>query len=383
MEKSTATSSTFSSWDDSASYQGRSTETTDGIRNHEVEHTVEKKLQPDVANLVSKVVGFEELGKYEDVADKVEELITLSTQPASKESKKKGIDEQKQKLCNNARRWLDWKPKDSKPKYERDLYSCFIDYIILISMVLAEKEYSEYDATIERRILPHPEIDVRSDPEADIRYDIVLRCCGLGVNIQQEYGSFKPDANLPDSENKPNKKRKVDEPKPAKCEDSIKYQDQVKDAFGFVKVKKSSTDDDEPYTYAQLGRYVLCALDAQFDRNFMWGITVCGKFVRFILFTHSAAIPSKRLDMRKVKDRKQFVDNYIRLSLCPKYRVGYDPTKTWLSELNRWKVECFDTNRGNSQQGAKGPCETVYVDPKPITPGGSLFGRRTRCHLAS
>ncbi|KAJ1645464.1 hypothetical protein IWQ61_010314, partial [Dispira simplex] len=65
------------------------------------------------------------------------------------------------------------------------------------------------------------------------------------------------------------------------------------------------------------------------------------------------------------------------------YRVGYDPTKTWSPDLNRWEVECFDTNQSNNEQGAKGPCGSVYVHPEPITSGGHLFGRRTRCHLAS
>ncbi|KAJ1968319.1 hypothetical protein IWQ62_001318 [Dispira parvispora] len=379
----TSTSSKFCSWDDLESYQERNTETADDTHKQEIEHAIERTLQRDVPNLVSKVVGFEELGEYEGVAGKVDELITLSTKRASQVDKRKGLDQQKRMLCNNAYSWLNLGQKDSKPITEHTMYLCVIDYLFLIGMVLAGNTREAQGTTIQRRILPHAECDVRSNPDANTRHDFVLRCCDTDVDVQQEYEPFKPDSNLPEYEYGPDKKQKVDKSKPTEGEDLDKFRDQIKDAFGFVKVKISPKDDAKLKTYAKLGQYVRCALNAQFDRHGMWTITVCGPFVRFVLFTHSTVIPSTRIDMSKVKGRKQFVDDYIRLSVCPKYRVGYDHTKTWLPCYERWEVECFNTNRDENKQGAEGPCASVYVDPKPITSRDSLFGRRTRCHLAS
>ncbi|KAJ1968402.1 hypothetical protein IWQ62_001268 [Dispira parvispora] len=382
-EMLTSTSSKLCSWDDSDSYQARSTETTDDIRKREMEYTIERKLQRDVQNLVSKVVGFEELGEYEKVAGKVEGLITLSTKRASKAGKRKGLDQHKRMLCKKVYSWLNWYQKDSKPITEHDMCLCIADYLLLVAMVLAEKKCLLRSTAIQRRILPDAERDGQGNPVANIRHGMVLRCCDIDVDVQQEYEHFKSDSNLPDDDYIPKKKRKEDKPKPTEGKDLDIFQEQAKGAFGFVKVKISPKDDAKLKTYVKLGQYVRSALDAQFDRNSMWAITVCGPLVRFVLFTHSAVIPSERIDMGTMEGRKQFVDDYIRLSICPKYRVGYDPTKTWLPRYERWEVECFDTNRDENKQGAEGPCATVYVDPKPITSGGSLFGRRTRCHLAS
>ncbi|KAJ1969658.1 hypothetical protein IWQ62_000485 [Dispira parvispora] len=383
VEMLTSTSSKLCSWDDSDSYQETSTEITDDIRNREMEHTIERKLQRDVPNLVSKVVGFEELGEYEKVAGKVEDLITLSTGYASTADDDKSPNQQKRRLCKNAAKWLNLGQKGSKTISEHTMYSCIIDYLFLVGMILAEKKRLLRSTTLQRLILPHAERDGRGDPVANICHDIVLRCCDIDVDVQQEYEPFKPDPNIPDDDYRSKKKRKVDKPKPTEGENLDKFRHRVKDVFGFVKVKKSPTDDAKLKTYAKLGWYVRSALNAQFDRNGMWTITVCGPFVRFILFTHSAVISSTRIDVRTVEGRKQFVEDYIRLSICPKYRVGYDPTKTWRPRYERWEVECFNTNRDKNKQGAKCPCASAYVAPKPIMSGGPLFGRRTRCHLAS
>ncbi|KAJ1967606.1 hypothetical protein IWQ62_001749 [Dispira parvispora] len=383
-EMLTSTSNRLCSWDDNTdSYEETSTETSNVTHKQEIKHTIERKLQPDVPNLVSKVVGFEELGEYEKIAGKVEDLITLSTEYASTADDDENQNQQKRRLCKKVWGWLNWDQEGSKTITEHTMYSCVIDYLFLAGMVLAENEHEAQGTVIQRRILPHLIRDVRSNPDANIRHDIVLRCCDLDVDVQQKYESFKPYSNLSGDEYGPDKKQKGDDPKSADGEGPEKFRNQVKDAFGFVKVTRSPKDDAKLKTYVKLGRYIPYALDAQFDRHSMWGITVCGPFVRFVLFTHSALIPSNRVDMRTAEGRKKFVDDYIRLSICPKYRVGYDPTKTWLPELYLWRVECFNTNRGQSKQGAEGPCATVYVDPKPITRCGHLFGRLTRCHLAA
>ncbi|KAJ1646478.1 hypothetical protein IWQ61_010196 [Dispira simplex] len=368
----------------SAAYQGRSAEKTDDIRKKGIELAVESKLQPDVSGLVSKVVGFKDLGRYEGIAKTVEELILSFKKHSSRKNKAKGLDPRKQPPCESANNWFKPNPKGRrKDGSERDLYPSIIDYIFLISMVIAEFRREPRGMAIQRRILPHRECDVRCDAEANIRYDIVLRCCDSQVDVEQEYGTFKDDSKLSDEEYKPSKEHRKSERTPTEEEEMDKFRKRIKEAFGVIEVKKSATEDGKPTTYAQLGWYIRCALDAQFDRNSMWGITVCGPLVRFVLFTHSTVIPSLPIDMRTSKGRKQFVDDYIRLSLCPKYRVGYDPTKTWLPRYKRWEVECFNTNQTNNEQRAKGPCKSVYVGPEPITSGGYLFGRRTRCHLAS
>ncbi|KAJ1656902.1 hypothetical protein IWQ61_003604 [Dispira simplex] len=263
------------------------------------------------------------------------------------------------------------------------MYLYIVNYIFLISLVLEELGCDANDIAIKHRILPHPENDVWCDSDANIRYDIVLCCCGSDADVKQEYKPFESKLNPSNGAPRRRKKRKVDKQNHAEEDNDDKFRKRIKEAFGIIEVKSSPKEDGNLKTYAQLGWYVRCALDAQFDRNSMWGITVSGTLVRFVLFTHSAVIPSSCIDMKTTDGRKQFVNDYIRFSLCPGYRVGYDPTKTWLPNPQRWKVECFDSNRNKNQQGGRSPCAHVYVDPKPITSGGSLFGRRTRCYHAS
>ncbi|KAJ1641863.1 hypothetical protein IWQ61_010707, partial [Dispira simplex] len=95
----------------SAAYQGISAEKTDDIRKEGIEHAVESKIQPDVSDLVSKVVGFKDLGEYEDVADRVEELVTLSKQSPPSNDNQKGLDLKKRRLRTSANNWIKPNPK--------------------------------------------------------------------------------------------------------------------------------------------------------------------------------------------------------------------------------------------------------------------------------
>ncbi|KAJ1963170.1 hypothetical protein IWQ62_003302, partial [Dispira parvispora] len=242
-ENLTSTSSKLCSWDDSDSYQERSTETTDDIRNREMEHTIERILQEDLSNLVSKVVGFEEIGEYKEIAGKVEEFITLSTKYASATDDDEDPDQQKRRLCKKVWSWLNWDQEGSKIITEHTMYLCVVNYLFLVGMVLAENEHEAQGTAIQRRIMPHPGCGVGCDSKASIRCDIALQCRDLNVDIQQEYESFKPDSNLSGDEYGPDKKQKGDDPKSAEGEGLDKFRDQVKNAFGFVKVKKSPKDD--------------------------------------------------------------------------------------------------------------------------------------------
>ncbi|KAJ1641868.1 hypothetical protein IWQ61_010706, partial [Dispira simplex] len=86
----------------SAAYQGRSTEKTDVIRKKGIELAVESKIQPDVSDLVSKVVGFKELGRYEGIAKTVEELILSFKKHSPRKNKAKGLEPRKRQLCESA-----------------------------------------------------------------------------------------------------------------------------------------------------------------------------------------------------------------------------------------------------------------------------------------
>ncbi|KAJ1645700.1 hypothetical protein IWQ61_010289 [Dispira simplex] len=366
----------------SAAFQGRSTEKTDNIHKKGIEHAVESKIQLNVSDLVSKVVSFKDLDKYESIAKTVEELI-IKYHPPQK-NKQKGPNTWKQRLCESANNWFKLNRKGHhKTGSERNLYPYIINYIFLIGIILAETKCKPQGMAIQCHILPHQECDVRCDAEANIRYDIVLWCCGLDTDVKQEHDTFQGNSNLSDGTSKPRKKCKVSRRTPTEEEEMDKFQKRIKEAFGVIEVKVSAAEDGKPTTYAQLGWYIQCTLDAQFDQNNMWGIMVCRPLVRFVLFTHSTIVPLLPIDMRTSEGRKQFIDDYIRLSLCLKYQVGYDPTKTWLPHYKCWKVECFDTNQSNNEQGTKGPCKSVYIDPEPITSSGYLFGCHTHCHLAS
>ncbi|KAJ1641614.1 hypothetical protein IWQ61_010773, partial [Dispira simplex] len=153
----------------SAAYQGISAERTDNIRKKGIEHAVESKIQPDVSDLVSKVVGFNELGEYEDVADRVEELVTLSKKSHPHNDNQKGLDLKKRRLRTSANNWFKPIPKGRRETgSERDLYPYIIDYIFLISILIAEVQCEPRGMALQRRILPHRECDVRCDAEANI-----------------------------------------------------------------------------------------------------------------------------------------------------------------------------------------------------------------------
>ncbi|KAJ1642300.1 hypothetical protein IWQ61_010641, partial [Dispira simplex] len=271
----------------SAAYQGRSAEKTDDIRKKGIELSVESKIQPAVSDLVSKVVGFKDLGKYKGVAETVEEHIlsfkkrsprkkkgNMSKKQSPRKNKAKDLDSRKQQLCESANNWFKPIPKGRRGTgSERKLYPSIIDYIFLISMVIAESGRKTRSMAIQRRILPHRECDVRCDAEANIRYDIVLRCCGSDVDVEQEYGTFQDDSNLSDGEYRPSKEHKASKRTPTEEEEMDSFRKRIKEAFGVIEVKLSATEDGKPTIYAQLGWYIRCALDAQFDRNNMWGIT--------------------------------------------------------------------------------------------------------------
>ncbi|KAJ1648978.1 hypothetical protein IWQ61_009794, partial [Dispira simplex] len=142
----------------SAAYQGRSAENTDDIHKKGIELAVESKIQPDVSEFVSKVVGFKDLDRYEDIAKTVEELILSFKKHSPRKNKAKGLDPQKRRLCESANNWFKPIPKGRrKAGSERDLYPSIIDYIFLISMAIAEFRREPRGMAIQRRILPHRE----------------------------------------------------------------------------------------------------------------------------------------------------------------------------------------------------------------------------------
>ncbi|KAJ1643418.1 hypothetical protein IWQ61_010530, partial [Dispira simplex] len=70
----------------------------DELDDQRIEHTVETKIQPEVSDLVSSVVGFKELGKYGNVANAVEELIRPTKESLS--------DDRQRRLCETVNKWF-------------------------------------------------------------------------------------------------------------------------------------------------------------------------------------------------------------------------------------------------------------------------------------
>ncbi|KAJ1967048.1 hypothetical protein IWQ62_002095, partial [Dispira parvispora] len=133
----------------------------------------------------------------------------------------------------------------------------------------------------------------------------------------------------------------------------------------------------EVQDYEQLAWHVSSALDAAFERNNMWGWVISGTTVHFVFFTHGGAVSSEPIDMQYQEGRQLFTDNFIRLCLCSSYRAGFDLSKRWLPDKNKWEVDCF-----NSGDPEVTKIVRAYVDPIAFKSHGGLFGRRTRCHKA-
>ncbi|KAJ2850641.1 hypothetical protein IWW36_001752 [Coemansia brasiliensis] len=127
----------------------------------------------------------------------------------------------------------------------------------------------------------------------------------------------------------------------------------------------------------------------QLDRRFLWGLTVCASSIYAVLMVHDRVFASPAMDIRTPEGRKKFISLLVYWSMCPKDRLGYDPTIR-RCELNSlqvaadgnvaekadstvYEVDCYDDKE----------CQwRTYITVRTIAAASRFFGRHTRTVIA-
>ncbi|KAJ1654843.1 hypothetical protein IWQ61_005299 [Dispira simplex] len=331
--------------------QGQTLKDADAQRANEINMDVARHLLRDQKDLVKKVTGVSRLGIYEGIANKIEAL-KYDGNPDS--------NSLQYRLYNKARGLF-------RPKNE-------------------QKKSSSLKIVLQYYLLPHKDSDIRGDQTSGKRHDANVCWYDLDTNVRKECEAFLVHEELRSkgkkvsgstgpafgstssapTTKKPSAKGKEPEDPPSEPEEDV-TREQFWRCFGVIECEARYQSSRELMEYDQLGWHACSALEALFERNNLWGLVVSAAKVRFVFFTHGAAVPSEEIDVSSEVGRKKFVKDFLRFYFCSSYRAGFDPTKRWLEDVKQWK----------------GKPVLAYVNPTTFKGGGNLFGRRTRCHLAS
>ncbi|KAJ1654770.1 hypothetical protein IWQ61_005362 [Dispira simplex] len=369
--------------------EGLTLKDADKQRANGIEQDLERRMISDQSDLVEKITGVSSVGKYSSIAENFMALgEVVNPDPNSLH----------QRLYQKASEWFNPTGRSESGRWEARMYPQFKAFVYLIALLVWDKR-QKLNLPLERYLLPNRMGDIRGEPTFAKQHDIAIRWYDPKTDIEAECAAF-----LGYEESKSNRKQHIsstsqtrDESKPTpgmvkNCSSKGKHPEKPPSepepevdvtqgpfwrCFGVVECKADYSKAQEQAEYSQLGWYACSALEATFERNTIWGWVVSKTTVRFVLFTHDAAVSSNAIDMKEKSGHQMFIDNFIRLCICSAYRAGFDPTKRWLEDVKVWEVKCFD-----STQKPRNPT-LAYVKPVPLKIHGSLFGRRTRCHRAS
>ncbi|ORX69544.1 hypothetical protein DL89DRAFT_162648 [Linderina pennispora] len=151
------------------------------------------------------------------------------------------------------------------------------------------------------------------------------------------------------------------------------------DAFAVIEARPGKTRRIIDKAYAQLMQSTRSIYKVQFDRRFVFGLTVCDNEVRVCLFSNDVVFSSSALDMSIAFGRQQFIELLVYWSLCDEDQLGFDTTVHWDKDNNYGTIECPDTADESSCSAAT----KMYYFDKVLLGADSLFGRHTRCFLVT
>ncbi|KAJ1641721.1 hypothetical protein LPJ64_006346 [Coemansia asiatica] len=152
-----------------------------------------------------------------------------------------------------------------------------------------------------------------------------------------------------------------------------------KDLFAVIEVKHKATAAEFNNAYVQLFMYTRNLYATQPNRRFAWGLVICGTMVEACVFGPNYAVASKKMDISTAEGRHEFVKLLTYWSFSEDYRLGYDPTMRRLKGLGCWEIEVPVCGDGNSKSNKT----KVYYSNLMVTIAERLFGRHTRCFLAT
>ncbi|KAJ2886673.1 hypothetical protein H4R27_000462 [Coemansia aciculifera] len=148
-----------------------------------------------------------------------------------------------------------------------------------------------------------------------------------------------------------------------------------------AKVGKGKDDVDKAFT--QLYEYTRQMFAEQHNLRFALGFTACAGDVRLCHFGPSKAVSSKPMDVATREGRRAFIELLANMSLCDESQLGRDPTMRYLSELRCWQIDCPDDDDDDDDNNSRRGEVAQYYFTNVICIADRLFGRHTRCFLAT
>ncbi|KAJ1962428.1 hypothetical protein IWQ62_003532 [Dispira parvispora] len=360
--------------------QGLTLDDADTQFAHEINLDMESYTIHDEPDLVEKVTGVSSIGEYKSVARDIEALRHNSD-----------TDPRHRALFEKALEWFDSDINEESDKLESRIYPQVKVFIYLTALYVRKKR-EQSNLPLKRYLLPHSKSNEKGDPTTTKRHDMVLRWLDpepLSVpdgdrdtGVLEECDAFMESIRANNSTSHPATTAGSSQSAMGgyyNMNSKERNEDAIRERFwrfsGIIECKAQYNQNQEVQGYGQLGWYVYSALNALFERNNPWGWIITGTIVRFVFFTHDAAVSSKLIDMKYQEGRQLFIDNFIRLCLCSPYRAGFDLSKRWLPDEGKWEVDCFNSGDLEETEPVR-----AYVDSIPFKSHGGIFGRRTRCH---
>ncbi|KAJ2681713.1 hypothetical protein GGH99_005070 [Coemansia sp. RSA 1285] len=139
-----------------------------------------------------------------------------------------------------------------------------------------------------------------------------------------------------------------------------------------VEAKRKADSYNE--ALAQLIHYTRLLYAKQYNRRFVWGMTVCATVVRLYVFGHDRIYESPSIDLWVPEQCADLVRLFVSWAFCPVSILGFDKTIEYLPEYNCLRIQAESLDGGKPH--------FFYAQNMHRAPE-NVFGRHTTCFLAS
>ncbi|KAJ2830149.1 hypothetical protein IWW50_000453 [Coemansia erecta] len=165
---------------------------------------------------------------------------------------------------------------------------------------------------------------------------------------------------------------------------------------------KPKLDPATEHAMMQLFVHTRHVYACQLDVRFAWGVTICGLDTRACIFTSGGALASHTMDLHTAEGRSDYVRLLIGWHLCEGHRRGIDPTLRPCKHFDGWEIDVprlvagadtavdavgnacasIESNPDAYPKSVDPDMATYYISKKYVS-ADHLFGRHTRCYLAT
>ncbi|KAJ1850425.1 hypothetical protein LPJ73_003458, partial [Coemansia sp. RSA 2703] len=302
---------------------------------------VEKRLRLDFDGLVELAapVDVQLRERAEDAAKEIsEEFELILASPDIKDS-------------NNE--LFSWIRGGATIDREKELYDYFDMLLQFVSKRIRRPNYARGPHSLhpKRTIDAFEKHDVKVEgSEQSHRLDIVVECTPIG---QSSVIPVAPRPKNPRYEN----------------------------LFTAVEAKKTNSKTEVGSACAQLLVYMRETYVTQWNRRFIWGLTMCRDAIRVYSFGNDHLLGSKDMRLTERDGRTKFIQLLVNWSFCEEHRLGYDPTMIRLPELRCWQIEVPALPETVGEQTSA--TSKYFYTRCTIAAADHLFGRHTRTFLAT